>query len=299
MKNGKATLKDVANYANVSTATVSYVLNYSTKQKISHETRLKIFEAARKLNYIPNLTARSLAIKKTNLIGIIISLNENTTKSKLHYYYDLINKLQESVSKLGYDVVISITKDIKEDLDIITKRAFDTTFIIDVDKEHTHNITKQHIEPIILIDSNIDDELFFKINSNYNQAFEIATSILKDEDIYLITEANITSNLFKSKNTIINSNSIDLENFLKDKANKKFVVVGEFLGVQVERFIKSENLVVITHSENNILLKNTKKILINNKEKIQIATELIEKLITFQDIDKEKLILIEPKTIKN
>lgn len=80
MTNRKVTLKDIAKEANVSPATVSYVLNYSEKEKISHETRLKVFEAARKLNYVPNMTARSLASQKSYLIGVIINLSEKIEK---------------------------------------------------------------------------------------------------------------------------------------------------------------------------------------------------------------------------
>ena len=63
-QNRQATMKDVAKRANVSTATVSYVLNYSDKKKISHETRLKVFEAAEELNYVTDKSARSLALKR-------------------------------------------------------------------------------------------------------------------------------------------------------------------------------------------------------------------------------------------
>ena len=50
MKKRRVTMKDVAERAGVSTATVSYVLNYSNTERISHETRLKVFEAANELN---------------------------------------------------------------------------------------------------------------------------------------------------------------------------------------------------------------------------------------------------------
>ena len=55
MKDKRITMKDVAKEAGVSTATVSYVLNYSDTERISHETRLRVFEAANKLNYVPNM----------------------------------------------------------------------------------------------------------------------------------------------------------------------------------------------------------------------------------------------------
>ena len=46
-----ATIKDIANLAEVSPATVSRVLNYDMELSVSQETRQKIFEVAEQLNY--------------------------------------------------------------------------------------------------------------------------------------------------------------------------------------------------------------------------------------------------------
>ena len=58
----KVTIKDVAKEANVATSTVSRVL--SNNEKISDETKARVFEAIKKLNYKPNAIARSLANNK-------------------------------------------------------------------------------------------------------------------------------------------------------------------------------------------------------------------------------------------
>ncbi|GAV10816.1 LacI family DNA-binding transcriptional regulator [Paenibacillus sp. NAIST15-1] len=60
----KPTMKDIAQRANVSVATVSYVLNNVDNQTIPESTRCKITQIAKELDYTPNLTARSLARKK-------------------------------------------------------------------------------------------------------------------------------------------------------------------------------------------------------------------------------------------
>ena len=52
----RATLKDVAERAQVSTATVSYVLN--DKKSISEQTKTRVYDAIRDLNYVPDLSAR-------------------------------------------------------------------------------------------------------------------------------------------------------------------------------------------------------------------------------------------------
>ena len=62
------TIKDVAKKANVSIATVSYVLN-NKANSVSTETRQLVLQAAKEIGYTPNVTARNLKFNRTRLIG--------------------------------------------------------------------------------------------------------------------------------------------------------------------------------------------------------------------------------------
>jgi LacI family fructose operon transcriptional repressor len=64
-------IKDVAEAAGVSTATVSRVL--ANKSKVKNETRSRVLEAIEKLKYRPNLNARSLRSQKSARIGLVVS----------------------------------------------------------------------------------------------------------------------------------------------------------------------------------------------------------------------------------
>jgi len=64
------TLKDIAERAGVTSATVSMVIN--NKPNISESTRKKVLKIAKELNYYPNVIARGLATKKSNSIGVIV-----------------------------------------------------------------------------------------------------------------------------------------------------------------------------------------------------------------------------------
>ncbi len=64
------TLKDIAQCAGVTSATVSMVIN--NKPNISEATRKKILKIAKELNYYPNAIARGLATRKSNSIGVIV-----------------------------------------------------------------------------------------------------------------------------------------------------------------------------------------------------------------------------------
>ncbi|WP_336659026.1 LacI family DNA-binding transcriptional regulator [Leucobacter sp. USHLN153] len=64
-----ASIRDVARLASVSHQTVSRVLN--DHPSIREETRQRVLDAIRTLDYRPNLAARALASSRTNLLGIL------------------------------------------------------------------------------------------------------------------------------------------------------------------------------------------------------------------------------------
>lgn len=62
-------MKDIAAKANVSVATVSYVINGT--RNVKPQTRERVMQVIQELNYTPNEIAKSLKIKRTNTIGVI------------------------------------------------------------------------------------------------------------------------------------------------------------------------------------------------------------------------------------
>jgi DNA-binding LacI/PurR family transcriptional regulator len=68
-------IKDIAEAAGVSTATVSRVL--SGKQNVRPEVKSKVLEVVHRFNYSPNRAARSLRSKKSSMIGLIVADIQN------------------------------------------------------------------------------------------------------------------------------------------------------------------------------------------------------------------------------
>lgn len=83
MKNNKPTVEDVANLADVSTATVSRVFNKTAK--VNEKTSDRVLKAARKLNYQPSRVAQRLRGKRKHsmVIGLIVSDLENPFFSEI------------------------------------------------------------------------------------------------------------------------------------------------------------------------------------------------------------------------
>lgn len=86
----KPTIKDIADAADVSIATVSRVLN--NKGRYSKETENRVIQAAKDMNYVKNVAARQLKTSKTNYIGILVPdiTNEFLAKAVQVIQFDLM-----------------------------------------------------------------------------------------------------------------------------------------------------------------------------------------------------------------
>ncbi len=94
-----ATVKDIARAAGVSVTTVSLALRGKDANRISPATREKVLAIANDMNYQPNLAARALVNKKSNIIGLLIKTLLNPFYSELAQ--DIIDRAQER----GYRVI--------------------------------------------------------------------------------------------------------------------------------------------------------------------------------------------------
>jgi LacI family transcriptional regulator len=95
------TIKDIAKYVGVSTATVSHVINET--RFVSEPLRIKVNAVIEELGYQPNRIARSLVMQKTHTIGVIISDIQNP------FYTALVRGLEDATSPLGYNVMLCNT----------------------------------------------------------------------------------------------------------------------------------------------------------------------------------------------
>ena len=105
MKN-RVTIRDVAAAANVSVATVSYVLN--GKKKVSEETRQKILAVIDELGFVPDLNARGLSVKDTKLLGVVVPQTEPGSKLMFHniFYSELLGSIEYAAEHLGTKLIV-------------------------------------------------------------------------------------------------------------------------------------------------------------------------------------------------
>ncbi|WP_139891831.1 LacI family DNA-binding transcriptional regulator [Bacillus sp. D386] len=97
------TIKDIAQMANVSQGTVSKVIN--NYEGISEKTKKKVMDIINQSGYEPNFSARSLATKKSNLIGLIYAGRINVDMTH-PYFNEVISSFKKNIGLLGYDILM-------------------------------------------------------------------------------------------------------------------------------------------------------------------------------------------------
>lgn len=106
------TIKDVAREANVSPSTVSRVI--AENPRISEETKKRVNDAIKKLNYHPNIIARSLTNKATKVIGIVLP-SEAEDLSKNPFFIQVMTGISAYAKKSGYYIMYTFCKTEEEE----------------------------------------------------------------------------------------------------------------------------------------------------------------------------------------
>ena len=158
-----ATLKMVAQRANVSVMTVSRVLN--NPQCVSDKTKERVLQAAKELGYQPNEAARIMKGKRSNILGVLIPDLDNPLHTR---FLDLF---EATVTPLGYRLLIASNaagSSLVENLKYMLSRNVDAIVMSGCSEiqEASRYITQAKINvPVVIIDK-VETEGVF--NSVYN-----------------------------------------------------------------------------------------------------------------------------------
>ncbi len=172
------TLKEIASVLGVSATTISRALN--DKPDISKETKERILNIIKDLNYTPNTSAINFRAKRSKIIGIVVP--------KISYYFfsEAISGAIEAANPLSYSTIICESQHVlkKEQESINNLIASNVDGIIVSPSNKTSNL--EHFNP--LKDKNIPFVIFDKISSEYNGSKVISDDFKGAEKIvqYLI-----------------------------------------------------------------------------------------------------------------
>ncbi|MGP4041410.1 LacI family DNA-binding transcriptional regulator [Gracilibacillus sp. D59] len=99
----KLTIREIAIMAGVSPGTVSKVINKTGS--ISPKTIKKVNKVIEETGYQPSFSAKSLATKKSNLIGLIYA-GEVHVEFSHPFFNEVVNAFKNAIGKLGYDILV-------------------------------------------------------------------------------------------------------------------------------------------------------------------------------------------------
>lgn len=238
----KATLSDVAKAANVSKTTVSLVLN-DKPINVSKETKKRILDAAKNLNYVPNFLAKGLITKKSNTIGVIVPDIQNP------FFNEMIKHIEQSLEKKGYSIIISNTYNNKkrqvDSIKLLLSKIVDGVILAAVDEEdECIKILEANNTPFVIVDRPI-------INSGENN------SILCDNKLGIELGVNYLYDKGKRNIAFVSGNTEDSTSSVRNKA---------YIEVSKKLDIFKDGIVVETRLSMEGGFEATKK-LFENKQK--------------------------------
>ncbi|GGF92374.1 LacI family DNA-binding transcriptional regulator [Paenibacillus aceti] len=164
-----ATIKDIADIANVSIATVSRVLNYDETLNVTDETRQRVFEAAEQLSYqAPSRKKRKRKFK----IGLYYSysLEEELDDT---YYLSIRVALEKKLEQEGHKIYRIRSGDQPERLRTIDG-IICLGFFVKEDIERVSSFQK----PVVFIDSSPDTDRFDSVVIDFHKATRKALDYL-------------------------------------------------------------------------------------------------------------------------
>jgi LacI family transcriptional regulator len=106
----KVTSKQVAKLAGVSQTTVSFVLNNVEGANISEETRQRVFEAARELNYVPDTAAQSLVRGRTNNIALVL-MQPHQQVFIDEFIPSILTGINQVTREKGFRILVELVED--------------------------------------------------------------------------------------------------------------------------------------------------------------------------------------------
>lgn len=155
------TIKDVAKAADVSTSTVSHVINDT--RPVSSETRQRVLEAINKLGYHPNRIASNLRSQKTDTIGVLLPNSANP------FFAQVLAGIEDACYDADYNLILGNANNETgrelSYLNVLLSRQVDGVLLISTGA-HVESVAmlSKHETPVVLVDRSADldtlDEIF-------------------------------------------------------------------------------------------------------------------------------------------
>lgn len=154
------TIKDVAKLAGVSISTVSRVMNNS--KPVSPESRRKVEDAIKKLDFKRNELARSLVMKRSNFIGVVVK------DIGINYMAQIVRGVEEIGRMYKYDILLASTYgDFEQEqniVDFLFRKQADAILLV-----------TEHVSPEVLVKLKNSDTPYLQLDKYHQGEFNTVT----------------------------------------------------------------------------------------------------------------------------
>lgn len=145
---GPTTIRDVSRLAGVSVATVSAVIN--GKSIVSEELTRRVRRAVEALNYQPDFVARSLRLRRSHILGIVMPQFASP------FYAEFLRGVEDHASRHGYSILISNSRGETEQehsqVSALVSRRVDGILLASASLHFTYHRLFTHHFPLVLFD---------------------------------------------------------------------------------------------------------------------------------------------------
>lgn len=178
----KVTLKEIAREVGLSPSSVSLVLN-NRPCRISEENRKRIKEVAAREHYVPNQIARSLVMRESRTLGLIVPNIES------RFFSSLAGSLEKCCRSHGYALFITSSDgDAAEDLELLRQlvtRGVDGVFLVVGDEFSDDRAMREEVStlpvPVVMVDRAIEGVSCDKVMFDHELGGYMATKYLLDQ----------------------------------------------------------------------------------------------------------------------
>ena len=187
-----ATMKDIARLAQVSTSTVSHVINGS--RFVSDEIREKVMRIVAELNYTPSAVARRLKVRETKTIGLLVTATNNP------FFAEVMAGVEQYCQQHQYNLIIATTggdsKRLQQNLQTLIHKQVDGVLLMCGDSRFQADMELEVSLPLVVMDWWFTELNADKILENSERGGYLATKSMVDAGHQKI--GIITGNLRKS-----------------------------------------------------------------------------------------------------
>ncbi|MGL5543788.1 MAG: LacI family DNA-binding transcriptional regulator [Cetobacterium sp.] len=295
----KITIKEIAIDAGVSVSTVSRVISDSSK--ISEATKERVREAIKRLNYKPNIMARSLVKKKSSVLGVIMP-EEAIKLFSSPFFIEVMQGISLKAKEMDYYIMYDFCKNEKEEYES-TKKLLESGFVDGIclmstrkEDKSIEYLKKMEFPFVVIGEPEKKDCTLWVDNNNSKAAYEAVKKVMSKEPknskiVFIGADEKLTMTINRMKGFQLSAKELGLtsEVYLGNEFSRE---EGYRLAKEIFKTENQKNFVIL---EDNLL----KGFLQYLEEKTIFDVNIASfNKTNLKDIWREKVLLIDIKPEK-